>query len=602
MSYVVFARKWRPQVFDEVIGQEHITTTLKNAILNNRVAHAYIFTGPRGIGKTSAARILAKGLNCETGPTVTPCNKCTSCKGISSGTSMDVIEIDGASNNSVDQVRELRENIKFSPAYGRFKVYIIDEVHMLSIGAFNALLKTLEEPPGHAKFIFATTNPEKVPATILSRCQRFDFRRIPLKLIMSKLKKITETEKLKISDGAIFSVARASDGSMRDAESILDQLTSFCDKKIDEKDVIALLGTIEEDRLADIVEKIARKDTAAILKAIDELIFAGKDISLFLTGLMGYIRHLMVLKVSSGLTSLIDLPESHVEVMKGHLNSFTLEELLYIFYTLSATAAMIKRSEVSRFIVEAAFIKLSLRSDIVSLPEIIEKIEKLEAGSEGGISRETTLRKDDIGLRRHNGYNPKYNEAPRVVHSVSGESPPVKVEGQLHMKDGGEASGTIAVSNKEHPEQTTGDDNDAVKITREFVQRVWPQVIDTIKGKRISIASYLMEGRLVKVEGNIITLGFAKKYNLHREVLEKGSNKAFVEEVLCRILNQKMRLAYVVIADSEAQAEEEGLSASEVAGKELETEFENGGVDDSIIQSALDIFNGKVIRKQKGYE
>ncbi len=191
MSYIVLARKWRPQAFEEVIGEEHITTTLKNAISGGRVAHAYMFTGPRGIGKTSVARIFAKALNCEKGQSPTPCNKCTSCKGISSGRSMDVIEIDGASNNSVDQIRELRENIKFSPSYGRYKIYIIDEVHMLSIGAFNALLKTLEEPPAHAKFIFATTNPEKVPPTILSRCQRFDFVRIPFKLIVEKLKKIT---------------------------------------------------------------------------------------------------------------------------------------------------------------------------------------------------------------------------------------------------------------------------------------------------------------------------------------------------------------------------------------------------------------------------
>ena len=247
MSYIVFARKWRPKDFDEVIGQEHVATTLKNAISNERVAHAYIFTGPRGTGKTSVARILAKGLNCEKGPTASPCNKCTSCNSISSSTSMDVIEIDGASNNSVDQVRELRENIKFSPSYGKFKIYIIDEVHMLSIGAFNALLKTLEEPPKHAKFVFATTNPEKVPATILSRCQRFDFRRIPLKLITSKLNKIIKLEKLNISEEAVFSIARVSDGSMRYAESVLDQLTSFCEKNISQDDVIALLGIIEED-------------------------------------------------------------------------------------------------------------------------------------------------------------------------------------------------------------------------------------------------------------------------------------------------------------------------------------------------------------------
>ncbi|MBU4376735.1 MAG: DNA polymerase III subunit gamma/tau, partial [Candidatus Omnitrophica bacterium] len=378
MSYIVFARKWRPQAFEEVVGEEHITSTLKNAISAKRVAHAYIFTGPRGIGKTSVARIFAKALNCEKAPTTTPCNKCTSCKAISSGTSMDVIEIDGASNNSVDQIRELRENIKFSPSYGNYKIYIIDEVHMLSMGAFNALLKTLEEPPAHAKFVFATTNPEKVPSTILSRCQRFDFVRIPFNLIVEKLKKIIAAEKLNISEEAVFAIARASDGSLRDAESVLDQLASFSSDKISGEDVINLLGMIEEDKLSQIVDSIYKKDTRASLQAIDEMISKGKDISQFIAGLMSYIRNMMVLAISSDLRPLIDFPDNYVDALKEQVKKFKIEELLYIFYTLSATLKAVKRSEVARFILEAAFIKLSMRSELISLANVAEKLSNME--------------------------------------------------------------------------------------------------------------------------------------------------------------------------------------------------------------------------------
>ena len=249
MSYEVLARKWRPQQFDDVVGQDHVTQTLKNAITSERIAHAYLFVGPRGIGKTSVARIFAKALNCEEGPTETPCDKCDSCREIATGTNLDVIEIDGASNNSVDQIRDLRETVKYAPNHGTFKVYIIDEVHMLSNAAFNALLKTLEEPPPHVKFIFATTEPEKILATIVSRCQRFDLRRIPVGLIIDRLKGIAEAEGITIDDDALLAVARGAEGGMRDAQSALDQLISFCGKSIKEENVLSVFGLVAREKL-----------------------------------------------------------------------------------------------------------------------------------------------------------------------------------------------------------------------------------------------------------------------------------------------------------------------------------------------------------------
>ena len=557
MSYIVFARKWRPKDFDEVIGQDHIATTLKNAISNKRVAHAYIFTGPRGTGKTSVARIFAKGLNCEKGPTPSPCNKCASCNSISSSTSMDVIEIDGASNNSVDQVRELRENIKFSPSYARYKIYIIDEVHMLSIGAFNALLKTLEEPPKHAKFVFATTNPEKVPPTILSRCQRFDFRRIPIKLITSKLKKIIENESLKISDEAIFSIARASDGSMRDAESILDQLTSFCEKKINQDDVITLLGIIKEDKLADIMNRLSKKDTAGLLKSIDELIITGKDIPQFLAGLMGYVRNLMVLKTSSDLTSLIDLPDSHIDRLKEQIKNFQIEELLYIFYTLSATANAIKRSEVSRFIVEASFIKLSLRGEMMSLPEIMEKIAYLEAS---------------VGKYRPFSDEKRSSAEALTKEDLPAETPPVRQEAR---------AGSDSI---------TG-------LTKESVKKAWPQILEIIKGRKISIASYLLEGGIIRVENSLITLDFARKFNLHKEVLEQAANRKFVEDIASDVLSRKIQLEFITLAESEVpSAKTDDSSRFDMIEEELERDTIKDVSEDSIIRSAVEIFSGKIVK------
>jgi DNA polymerase-3 subunit gamma/tau len=477
---------------------------------------------------------------------------------------MDVIEIDGASNNSVDQVRELRENIKFMPSYGRYKLYIIDEVHMLSIGAFNALLKTLEEPPKHAKFVFATTNPEKVPPTILSRCQRFDFGRISLKLIISKLKRIAETERLNISEDAIFSIARAAEGSMRDAESILDQLTSFCEKKIDGADVIALLGIIKEDKLADVVEKLSKRDTAGLLKAIDELIIAGKDITQFLKGLMGYLRNLMVLKVSSGLSSLVDLPDNHIARLKEQLKNFEIDELLYMFYTIQTTANAIKRSEVSRFLVEASLIKLSLRGEVMPLSEIMDKIASLEANI---------------------GKNSNFRSEPERA-----EEKPQAVEEPL-----GNASEEI----ESIKDEATVNPHTTGTPTPEKVKETWPKILQVIKNQKISIASYLLEGEVMKVDSSAITLGFYKKFNFHKEALERANNKKFIEKIASDAFGYKVKIEFVILEDSEASLTQSGSTSKvNAAEEELERESKKEAFDEPLIQSAIEMFKGKIVKNE----
>ena len=359
MPYVVFALKWRPKNFDEVIGQEHIVSTLKNSLVKNRLAHAYLFCGPRGVGKTSLARILAKSLNCKNGPTLTPCQVCPACVEIAQSRSMDVIEIDGASNRGIDEIRTLRENVKFSPVSGKFKIYIIDEVHMLTPEAFNALLKTLEEPPEFVKFIFATTHPHKVIPTILSRCHRFDFRRIPVTEIIAQLEKIVKEENIAIDKEVLFAIAKSSDGSLRDAESILDQLVSFAKEKVTLKDVISVLGVVEQDALFEITDKIIQKDALAALELFNKIIDEGKDTGVFLSYLIEHFRNLMVAKISRADSRLIDLPQDICERLLKQADAFTLDEIFSTFNVMVNTQETAKRMDSVRIPLEISLVKLA---------------------------------------------------------------------------------------------------------------------------------------------------------------------------------------------------------------------------------------------------
>jgi DNA polymerase-3 subunit gamma/tau len=299
-SYQVIARKWRPQTFDDVVGQEHVVRTLKNAIARNRIAHAYLFVGPRGTGKTSTARIFAKALNCTGGPKADFDPKDPICVSIAEGSCLDVIEIDGASNNGVEQVRELRETVRYAPAQGKFKVYIIDEVHMLSAAAFNALLKTLEEPPAHVKFVFATTDVQKVLPTIISRCQRFDLKPIPSELIVQRLKKIAATEKIKTTDAALGCIARMADGGMRDAQSIFDQMISFCGTEVTEADVLDVYGLVAEEKIAALAAALAAGDHRKIIEIVDDCDENGRDLYRMLVDLQAHVRRALLDSIASG--------------------------------------------------------------------------------------------------------------------------------------------------------------------------------------------------------------------------------------------------------------------------------------------------------------
>lgn len=378
MSYLVLARKWRPQVFDTVIGQEHVTQTLKNAIKQNRVAHAFIFTGVRGVGKTSVARILAKALNCQKGPCTNPCNQCPSCLEITNGSSVDVYEIDGASNRGINEVRELRENVKYMPSRDRHKIFIIDEVHMLTQEAFNALLKTLEEPPRHIIFIMATTQPHKVPTTILSRCQRFDFRRIPMQDILNHLKNITNEESLEVGEDAFRLIAREAEGSMRDALSLMDQVVSFSNDAATDQEVAEILGIIDRRLVWGAGDAIISGDVPKCLNIVDHIYSYGYDMKQFCQDLMTYFRNLMVTKTTKEPHLLIDLPHDELMEMGKKAETINLETLQYYFYTLLEGVKDIKQVDSSRLVLEMLLIKIAYLKPIVPLEEILAKLDRLE--------------------------------------------------------------------------------------------------------------------------------------------------------------------------------------------------------------------------------
>ena len=378
MSYLVLARKWRPQQFDDLVGQEHVSQTLKNAITADRVHHAFLFTGARGVGKTSAARIFAKALNCQEGPTVAPCGVCPSCVDITNSQGIDVLEIDGASNTGVDDIRELREHIRYLPSQSRYKIFIIDEVHMLSINAFNALLKTLEEPPEHAKFIFATTEPHKIPITILSRCQRFDFKKIALAPLVERLRYIVDQEQVAISDSGLAIVARNGGGSMRDALSTLDQVIAFCGESVSDDELQGLLGLVSRRLLLDTVEALIEHDPRQVLMLIQKVDNHGHSFRQFGQQLVELLRALVILKVVEAPGDLIDFSDAEIAELRGLIETVSLEDLQRYLQILIKSEAELAVANFPRLTMEMVLIRLATLPSGVDVATLIERLAKLE--------------------------------------------------------------------------------------------------------------------------------------------------------------------------------------------------------------------------------
>lgn len=427
--YQVLARKWRPQSFEDVVGQEHVTRTLRNSIQSGRIGHAFLFIGSRGIGKTTSARILAKALNCLStdGPTPDPCGTCGNCEAIAAGNSVDVIEIDGASNNSVDDVRQIRENVRMTPSSSRYKIYIIDEVHQLSLPAFNALLKTLEEPPPHAVFVLATTEAHKVPATIISRCQRYDFRRVSIESLVALLRKILDAEGMKASDAALFAIARAADGGVRDAESILDQLMSYCDKEIAFEDVFDVLGLVDWAVLHQLCDAIEAKDAGVLLTIVEDVVVAGKDLAPFVQDLLRYFRNLLVCK-SGGPAELLALPEEEIAAARERAERFTLTELIRLVEQFAALLHGFDSQLAQRTALEALLIRISRRSVDVSVDSVLEKIAALQEQMNGGAAANSSTASTPKSTKPSGAKKKRLNgdKPPAASSPIANEPKPVK--------------------------------------------------------------------------------------------------------------------------------------------------------------------------------
>lgn len=378
MGYEVLARKWRPQTFAEVVGQDHVTRTLHNAIQSDRLAHAYLFVGPRGTGKTTSARILAKALNCQNRQGSEPCNSCDSCKEIMKGSSLDVIEIDGASNRGIGDVQELRDNVRYAPVRGPFKIYIIDEVHMLTREAFNAILKTLEEPPPHVKFFFATTEPQKVLTTILSRCQRFDLRRISVADITAQLKKISAAEGITISNDALLAISRGAEGGLRDAESALDQLISFRGKTIEESDVLSVFGLISRSQLEGLADSILDGNIPGIIEAVAKIDESGKDMQRVVLELLDQFRNLLIVMHAGKNAAAFDLPETQIDTLKNQAAKSSDGRLLRIVEILIDADSRMRYALSKRTMLETALIRASRAATVATIDELMKQVAALK--------------------------------------------------------------------------------------------------------------------------------------------------------------------------------------------------------------------------------
>ena len=496
-------RVYRPKTFGDVVGQEHIVKTLKNQIKNNNIGHAYLFSGTRGTGKTSTAKIFARAVNCLNPINEEPCNECEICIDTLNDNIMDIVEIDAASNNSVDDIRELRESVKYTPSKAKYKVYIIDEVHMLSQGAFNALLKTLEEPPSYVIFILATTEPHKIPATILSRCQRFDFKRVSSKDIASRMSYICKKENIEAEEKALSLIARNSQGALRDALSILDQCMSFGNEKIEYNDVIELLGTVNIDELFELSQSIIDENTKKSLEILNEFIIWGKDIRNLINDLIDHFRNLMVCKVSKDLDEIISLPEESIERLKEQSQYVNINDLIRILNILSETQDSMKSSSNTRILAEVTIMKIAQPMFDESKEALIKRIENLEEKIESGNIKISTV---------------QIEQSKDVKSQIIEDD---KVE-----------------ENKEDVayEEVKSED---VRL----VESSWKKITQKIKDDRkLSVAALLKEVNTFNVKDNILYLIFNDNFSFARSRLNSKETIEYIESIIREVLNRSFNI------------------------------------------------------------
>jgi len=533
MSYQVTARKWRPMVFEDVIGQVHVTNTLKNALATNRLAHAFIFCGGRGCGKTTTARILAKAVNCLRPKDSNPCNECEVCEEITSGRSLDVIEIDGASNRGVDEIRNLRESVRYAPARGKYKVYIIDEVHMLTKEAFNALLKTLEEPPPHVLFIFATTEVHKVPATILSRCQRYDFRRITIEDIMSRLRFIAGEEKIVIDEDSLLIIAKKGDGSMRDAQSIFDQVVSYCGAAITAQQIISLLNVVDQEFFFRVTDCIKAHDTPGGLALVDEIVRNGFDIKDFLSGLTEHLRNFLIAR-TTGSVRLIEVSETYRKRYAQDAAQFNEQDILRLIKLSGDMESSIRFSSQPRFKLEVGIIQMTKMEQSTKIDELLQRLEELKKklNSESKLPL-TTVSHEAISAPHFSQPSPS-----RTVAAERNQPYPVTLSRNIAMEPP-----AMPVSHNREPDPVPASPSTPHgTFSLEEVSREWGRIVDEIRKKKISVGTILGESSPVSVADG--TLQIACLDDFHLSSLQR--NQMFLTEAVNTLLGSKLRIEPVL--------------------------------------------------------
>jgi len=592
MAYQVIARKYRPQRFQDVVGQEHVTQTLGHAIEQKRIAHAYLFCGPRGTGKTTIARIFAKCLNCTGGPRANFDDTDPRCQEITEGRSLDVFEIDGASNNGVEQVRELRETCKYAPAGARFKIYIIDEVHMLSTAAFNALLKTLEEPPEHVKFLFATTDPEKVLPTILSRCQRFDLRRIPAVLIAKHLTHIAELEKVTIDPAALYAIARGAEGAMRDAESALDQLISFCGEKIEEADVLSMFGLTAQGQLLELVRAVLAGEVESALRQLNKLSNQGKDLGRLLSDLLNHFRNLLIFQISGGDLKMLEVSEAEAVALKEQSQMAGAEGLTRIMEVLAEAEMRLRDAASKKILVEVALLRAIEARSAVSIDSLLKQLQNLREGKAGeGASVPV----------------PAAAASPKPARAVTAAAAPA-------VAPRVQTAAPAAV-----PAQPLGMAPPALK---EDLADLWARLLEAVGRASPFARTYLLEAHPVSFQKNVFIIGFDPEFEDHLSLVDNARNHTLLQTKLLELGHPNAQIKFIKAAAPEKRAAAPAEPAAPPAPAPVPTaapkpsaaaasaappappakeklapvpfskdDFKN----DPLIQKALEIFKGQIV-------
>ena len=547
MGYTALYREWRPKTFDDVVGQEHITTTLKNEIINDRIAHAYLFCGTRGTGKTSTAKVMAKALNCLNLQDGEPCNECEMCKKINEGLAIDVTELDAASNNGIDKIRDIIDDTKYPPQEAKYKVYIMDEVHMLSVGAVNAFLKTLEEPPKNVIFILATTDPQKLPITILSRCQRFDFKRINHKEVSARLRRITEAQNIDCEDKSLDLIARVCDGAMRDALSILDQAIAMGENEIDYNDLVSILGLVTNEYLFDITNSIIERNIEKSMIIVDKLVYSGKDMQLFIKDLIAHFRNLLMIKVTTNPEEVLDMSLENITLVREQGRKIRVEEIMRDIRILQEAEANSKMSKQSRLYLELSIIKMCKIEYDTSNEVILSRMNRLEEDLKNGKVQIVSNSSVDESENYINNTGTIRNDSNQKREATSSK----KIENKI-------AGNGEAVNEGFNTES---------KLTIDDVARAWAEILEMFKAMRARIIhASLITGKPYSFKNGVLTIGFNELYSQSKPRLENQQYRETVNEIFSKVLREKVIVNYTIIKEKEDLVDKEQMLKDKIEG------------------------------------